>query len=93
MIALILLVISIVFTILVTKVDVKPIGPVNPETNVISEVGFASINGAFHDKLGFNDTFYTVSKYAGYLALVLVVFYAFTGLIELLQKKRLYLQL
>ena len=89
MIALILLVISIVFTILVTKVDVKPIGPVNPETNVISEVGFASINGAFHDKLGFNDTFYTVSKYAGYLALVLVVFYAFTGLIELLQKKSL----
>jgi len=87
--AFILLVIAVVFTVLVSKIDVKPIGPVNPETNVTSEVGFASINGAVHEKLGFNDTFYTISKYAGYLALVLVVFYAFTGLIELLQKKSL----
>lgn len=87
--AFVLLVIAVVFTVLVSKIDVKPIGPVNPETNVTSEVGFASINGAVHEKLGFNDTFYTISKYAGYLALVLVVFYAFTGLIELLQKKSL----
>ena len=89
LLAFILLVIAVVFTVLVSKIDVKPIGPVNPETNVTSEVGFASINGAVHEKLGFNDTFYTISKYAGYLALVLVVFYAFTGLIELLQKKSL----
>ena len=74
--AFVLLVIAVVFTVLVSKIDVKPIGPVNPETNVTSEVGFASINGAVHEKLGFNDTFYTISKYAGYLALVLVVFYA-----------------
>ena len=87
--AFVLLVIAVVFTVLVSKIDVKTIGPVTPETNVTSEVGFASINGAVHEKLGFNDTFYTISKYAGYLALVLVVFYAFTGLIELLQKKSL----
>lgn len=90
----ILLVIFIVFTILVTKVDVKtvevkPVDDVQAQETLTSEVGFATLNQAFANKVGFNETFYKISKYAGYLALILVAFYGFTGLIELLQKKSL----
>lgn len=94
LISLVLLVIAVVFTILVTKVDVKtvevkPIEGVTQEGVLTTEVGFATLNQAVSNKVGFSETFYKISKYAGYLALILVAFYGFTGLIELLQKKSL----
>ena len=90
----ILLVIAIVFTILVSKVDVKtvevkPIDGVTQNGALTTDIGFSSLNQSIADKIGFNNTFYKISKYAGYLALVFVAFYGFTGLIELMQKKSL----
>ena len=90
----ILLVIVIVFTILVAKVDVKtvevkPIDGVTQNGTLTTDIGFSSLNQSVSDKIGFNNTFYKISKYAGYLALVFVAFYGFTGLIELMQKKSL----
>ena len=58
-----LLLLFAVFTVLVQKVDVQPIGPSG------SEVGFASLNGSVHDKLGENDACYKLTKLIGYLAL------------------------
>lgn len=90
----ILLVIAIVFTILVSKVDVKtvevkPIDGVTQNGALTTDIGFSSLNQSVADKISFNNTFYKISKYAGYLALVFVAFYGFTGLIELMQKKSL----
>ena len=90
----ILLVIAIVFTILVSKVDVKtvevkPIDGVTQNGVLTTDIGFSSLNQSVADKISFNNIFYKISKYAGYLALVFVAFYGFTGLIELMQKKSL----
>ena len=87
--SIVLLIAAIVFTILVAKIDVKPIGPINPETGIQSEVGFSTINSLIAKKLQFNSTFYKISKYVGYLAFGFVAFYALIGLIELIKKKNL----
>ena len=87
--SIVLLIAAIVFTILVAKIDVKPIGPINPETGIQSEVGFSTINSVIAKKLQFNSTFYKISKYVGYLAFGFVAFYALIGLIELIKKKNL----
>ena len=72
--SIVLLIVAIVFTILVAKIDVKPIGPINPETGIQSEVGFSTINSVIAKKLQFNSTFYKISKYVGYLAFGFVAF-------------------
>ena len=88
-ISIVLLIVAIVFTILVAKVDVKPVGPINPETRIPSEVGFSTINSAIAQKIPFNSTFYKISQYVGYLAFAFVAFYAFIGLLELIKKKNI----
>ena len=87
--SIILLVIVIAYTIMVAKIDVKPVGPINPETGVASEVGFATINSSIAKKFEFNSTFYKISKYAGYLAFGFIAIYAIMGLAELIKKKNL----
>ena len=80
-IGIILVVVAIVYTILVAKVDVKAIGPEN------SEVGFSSLNGPVHDKLPYNETFYKISKYAGLLPFLFVAFYGLQGVMQLIKGK------
>ena len=63
-----LLIMSIVFTILITKVDLANIGPEN------SAVGFASVNSKL--TFGFNETIYKISEYLGYVALLIPICYA-----------------
>ena len=85
--SLFLLVLAITFTILVAKVDVKPVGPINPETGVTSEVGFATINSAIAKRFEYNSVCYNISKYVGFLAFAFIAFYGIIGLIELIKKK------
>ena len=73
----------IVFTVMVCKVDVKAIGPQG------SSVGFAGINGAFAKLFPYSGTFYKVSKLLGYLAILVCLFFAAMGVLELLRKKHL----
>ena len=59
----ILLVIAVVFTVLVAKVDVKtvtvkPIDGVTQAETLTTEVGFSTLNQSVSDKIGFNNTFY-----------------------------------
>ena len=65
-----LFVLFIAFTAAVCLVDVKAIGPQG------SSVGLAGINGAFAEKFAYNETFYKLTKYLGYLAILVVVFFA-----------------
>lgn len=80
-IGLLLLIVSVVFTIILTKVDVKAIGPEN------SAVGLSSINSKL--SFDYNEKVYKVSKYLGYVALVIPGVYALIGLIQLIKGKSL----
>lgn len=72
---------ALIFTILVTVVDSKPIGPEG------GYVGFATINGAFHEKFGFAKWLYSLTEYAGYIPAVFAVFFAGLGVFQLLKRK------
>lgn len=86
----ILLVVSIAYIIMVKTIDVKAIGPVNPETGVQSEVGFATMNDAARNMIGESHTWYKITKYSGYAALLLAAGYGIYGFIELLKKKSIF---
>lgn len=77
----VLLIVSILFTILLTKVDVKAIGPNS------STVGFSTINTRL--TFNYNETVYKASKYLGYIALMIPCVYALIGLVQLIKGKKL----
>ena len=72
-----------VFTILVKNIDVKAIGPSG------SMVGFASLNGAVAGLFGYNELFYKLSGYLGYLALLVDAAFALLALLQWITRKRL----
>ena len=82
-ICLIMVIISVIYTILVKFVDVKPIGPEN------SKVGFAAVNGFFHKLLGSNMTIYKITEVLGLILLLIVVIYGCIGLMQLIKRKSL----
>ena len=79
----VLFVCFILFTIAVCKVDVAAIGPQG------SSVGFAKLNGAVAKLFPFNKTFYKLTNYLGYFALLICVFFAAMGVLEFVKKKSL----
>lgn len=70
-----------IFTALVVTVDVQPIGPLN------SEVGLAGMNAFFRDSLGTSDIWYSITTWMGYIALLIVAAFGFTGLVQLIKRK------
>ncbi|MCQ2558362.1 MAG: phosphatase PAP2 family protein [Oscillospiraceae bacterium] len=68
----------VVFTLLVKVVDVKAIGPEG------SKVGWAALNGAVAAKIGLRMGWYYVAKVLGILTFVVVAFYAFVGIRQLI---------
>ena len=81
--SIILVVIAIVYTLLVKFVDVSAIGP------EASKVGFHTLNGYVRDLLPYNDTFYKISKYAGFIPLAFALFYGALGCLSLIKTKSL----
>ena len=77
-ISIILLIVSIVFTILLTKVDVNSVG-------VDREVGFSTINNKL--TFSYNETIYKITEVLGYVALLIPVVYACIGLLQLIKRK------
>ena len=77
------LIVIILYILLIKFVDVKAIGPEN------TEVGFSTINGFFHNILPYNELFYKVSKYLGYLSFLLILFYAAIGAYQLIKYKKI----
>ena len=72
----ILLLLFLVFTYLISQIDVQGIGPGG------SLVGFASVNGFFRDLIGTNSLCYTVSEWLGYLSLLVAALFCLCGLIQ-----------
>ena len=81
--SLILLAVSLIFTLLVAFVGKAPVGPEN------SEVGFAALNAALHDQFGYNTAFYGVSSVLGYLTILTAVINCVGFLVNLVKKKDL----
>ena len=79
----VLTLVAILFTILVKFIDVKAVGASG------SDIGFATINKFIFDLIGTNDLFYTITKYLGYVPLLLVMFYGLVGLKQLVKEKNI----
>ncbi len=73
----------IVFIILLKTFDVAPIGPED------TSVGFATVNGAIHNMLGFNNTWYTISKLFGYVSILGAVLMALYGVYMIVRKRHI----
>lgn len=78
-----LLLLFVVFTILVAKVDVAPIGADG------TDVGFSGINKKINDFLGENKGIYQVSEALGYLTWGVVAFFGLFGLSQLVNRRSL----
>ena len=74
----------VVFTAMVTFIDVQPIGPEN------SLVGFATLNGAVHNFFGEIPFFYYLTQALGVLALAVAGAFAVTGLVQLITRHSLF---
>ncbi len=71
----------LLFTVLAATVDVRPIGPEE------SSVGFAAVNGAFHELTGFNEFWYKLTKVLGILEILTSVFFVCYGIMQAVKRK------
>lgn len=68
-------------TVLVTTVDVQPIGPKN------TEIGLSTMNAFFRDRLGASDIWYSITTWMGNIALLVVGCFGLLGLVQLIKRK------
>lgn len=78
-----LIILSVVFTLLVKNIDVKPIGPNE------SLVGFADINKLFHNLIGSNMVIYKITEIIGLIPLLIALIYVIIGIKQLITRKSL----
>lgn len=79
--ALLSLILFAVFVILVSAVDVQPIGPEK------SFIGLATINAFFRDNITPCSACYVITQILGYVALVVALAFAVTGVVQLFKRK------
>ena len=72
----------IIWTLLISFVDVKAIGPEG------SYVGFATLNGAFHNLTGAHMWLYTVTDWLGLVPIAVCLGFAIFGLVQWIKRKR-----
>jgi len=80
-ITIILGIISIIYILLLKTIDVRPIGPYH------TKVGFATINNFIHVYLPKNTPWYKITKYLGFLTFIIVFYYAWIGVSQLIKYK------
>ena len=82
--SLISLFLSVLFTLAVIFIDVRPEGLIG------TNIGLASLNLSVASFLDRNLLFYKIADYLGYLCFVIVAFYGIQGLIQLIRKKSIF---
>ena len=82
-ITIVLFAIFVIFTIAVSIVGVDAIGPNG------TSVGFAKLNQSFAEKHDYNSLWYAVTKILGYIAILICLFFAATGVLQLVSGKSL----
>ena len=79
-----LLVTFVVWTIAISYLDVQAIGPRG------SSVGFATLNGFFHNLTGVHMQIYTITDWLGLVPLCFVLGFALLGLLQLVKRRSLF---
>ena len=73
----------VVWTAVVSTVDVRPIGPLD------SSVGLSTLNKAVHGLIGVNMSLYTVTDWLGLVPIFTAAGFAILGLIQLVRRRSL----
>lgn len=73
-----------VWTFLIQTVDVQPIGPNG------SSVGFAALNGWFHQLTGVHWMLYTLTDWLGLVPICVCLIFAGVGFVQLVQRRSLF---
>lgn len=73
-----------VWSFLIQEVDVQPIGPNG------SSVGFAALNGWFHQLTGVHWMLYTLTDWLGLVPICVCLIFAGAGFVQLVQRKSLF---
>ena len=81
--AVLLFVAFAVWTVLVSLVDVRGIGP------NCSRVGFATLNGKIHGAVGVNMALYTVTDWLGLVPVFVMLGFAVLGLLQWIKRKNI----
>lgn len=74
----------VLWTILVSFVNVQAIGPRE------SSVGFANLNGYIHNLIGVNMFLYTITDWLGLVPISLTLVFTILGLVQLIKRKSLW---
>ena len=80
----ILIFIFAVWTVLITTVDVQPVG-IND-----TDIGFATLNCWFHRLTGINMMLYDITDWLGLVPLFVCFFFGFIGLCQMIKRKSLF---
>ena len=84
---------AVVFTVLVSKVGVSSVTISDPTgavtTTETATIGFAAVNTAIRDSIGYSETWYKISKYAGYLVFIPAIAFALLGAFQLFKRRSL----
>ncbi len=80
----ILTLLSVLFLVFVKTVDVAAIGPLE------TSVGFSHLNGAVADHIGLNMTWYKITQFLGYFAILVAGLFAVLGLLQLIRRRNLF---
>ena len=75
---------AILFTILISVIDVQPIGPEG------TKVGFAALNGFFFNTVGTHKFLYVLTQILGVVAILTAVLFAIVGAYQLYTRKDIY---
>ncbi len=73
----------VLWTVLVSLVDIRAIGPSG------SSVGFATLNGYVHERIGVNIPLYTITDWLGFVPIGVAFSFAILGLVQWIKRKSL----
>ena len=79
-----LIIYFVIWTILVVKIDVQPIGLNN------TNVGFANLNSRFHDFTGVNFQIYNLTDWLGLIPIFICLAFAILGLVQIIKRKSIF---
>ena len=81
--AVLFLISFIIWTVLVGVIDVRPIGPQG------SSVGFAALNGSFHEFTGVHTNLYIITDWLSIIPVCFIIGFGSLGLIQLIKRRNI----